>query len=69
MPVSVSIGIAEALPQDLSLDSLLARADAGLYNAKNTGKNRWALAHELPQILNGYPLSFYKEGTKGVKKP
>ncbi len=40
---SVSIGVATALPQD-TLDALINRADAGLYEAKAQGRNRVAQA-------------------------
>lgn len=38
--VTASIGISQALPEDISLDPLFARADAALYRAKNEGRNR-----------------------------
>jgi len=38
--VTVSIGVAEASKQDITLDSILSRADAAMYEAKNAGKNR-----------------------------
>lgn len=38
--VSVSIGVAERLPQHASLADLLAAADAALYKAKAEGRNR-----------------------------
>src|SRR3989344_5239000 len=37
---TVSIGVTLSLPQNDSMDKLLARADAALYEAKNTGRNR-----------------------------
>ena len=37
---TVSIGVTLGLPQGDSLDKMLARADAALYEAKNTGRNR-----------------------------
>jgi diguanylate cyclase (GGDEF)-like protein len=40
--LTVSIGLAAARPDD-SVESLLARADAALYRAKDTGRNRVAL--------------------------
>ena len=42
-PVTISLGVAELLAADTSL-SLFARADAALYEAKNAGRNRVALA-------------------------
>ena len=38
-PVTVSIGIAELIPSE-TLEGLIARADAALYAAKSTGRNR-----------------------------
>ncbi len=38
--VSVSIGAAELSPQDASFEKILARADAALYRAKASGRNR-----------------------------
>jgi diguanylate cyclase (GGDEF)-like protein len=43
IPVAVSAGVAEMALED-SEDSVLARADAGLYAAKNGGRNRVAVA-------------------------
>lgn len=43
--VTASIGFAVRRPEDLTLDDLLARADASLYAAKSQGRNR-AAAHE-----------------------
>jgi diguanylate cyclase (GGDEF)-like protein len=37
---TVSIGVAEASPEDNSFDDLLRRADKMLYKAKNTGRNK-----------------------------
>lgn len=39
-PCSASLGVAVAGPGDLSLDMLLARADAALYRAKANGRDR-----------------------------
>lgn len=40
---TVSIGLTLGLPENDTLDKLLARADAALYQAKNTGRNRVAV--------------------------
>jgi GGDEF domain-containing protein len=41
--VSASVGLAfRADDEDLSVDSLLHRADVAMYHAKARGKNRWA---------------------------
>jgi PleD family two-component response regulator len=34
------MGVAEARPDDLSMDAVLARADEALYAAKAAGRNR-----------------------------
>ncbi len=41
---TASFGVAEFQPHELTLDSLLARADAALYESKRTGRNRVSLA-------------------------
>lgn len=38
--VSISIGVAEALPHDRDISALIDRADAALYRAKAMGRNR-----------------------------
>jgi diguanylate cyclase len=38
LPLTVSVGVAEALDGDIQ-DTLLARTDAALYQAKNAGRN------------------------------
>jgi len=48
---TVSCGVAEFLPEE-SAESLVRRADAALYEAKRTGKNRVVLA-DLPQKPKG----------------
>ena len=42
--VTVSIGVAAASPADRTLDQMLRRADQALYTAKNSGRNRIAVA-------------------------
>lgn len=39
MPVTASFGVAKLLPGDSGVDAGLARADAALYAAKNSGTN------------------------------
>jgi diguanylate cyclase (GGDEF)-like protein len=45
---TVSIGIATAIPP-VTIDPLLARADAALYRAKHNGRNRVEFDHDEPQ--------------------
>jgi diguanylate cyclase (GGDEF)-like protein len=40
MPVTVSIGVANSYHDGTTLNALLSAADARLYAAKNTGRNR-----------------------------
>ncbi|GIE97140.1 diguanylate cyclase [Paractinoplanes rishiriensis] len=40
LPVTVSVGLTHLDPSDDALDQLLARADHGLYRAKESGRNR-----------------------------
>jgi diguanylate cyclase (GGDEF)-like protein len=46
---TISIGIASQLPGEETLDSVLARADAALYRAKEAGRNRIEIA-ESPAL-------------------
>ena len=39
-PVTISIGVSEMLAQDTDQDACIRRADAALYRAKSTGRNR-----------------------------
>lgn len=43
----VSIGLVRGVHEADELDTLLDRADAAMYRAKSSGKNRWALAGAL----------------------
>ncbi|MCB1777651.1 MAG: GGDEF domain-containing protein [Candidatus Competibacteraceae bacterium] len=44
IPITVSVGIAALTTQDVTIDTVLSRADAALYRAKAEGRNRMALA-------------------------
>jgi diguanylate cyclase (GGDEF)-like protein len=44
VPVTVSIGVATMGADDADVHALLARADAALYEAKNTGRDKVAVA-------------------------
>ncbi|HWK94740.1 MAG TPA: GGDEF domain-containing protein [Pseudolabrys sp.] len=45
---TVSIGLATTYKPEATIDSLLLRADAALYRAKNGGRNRYVCADEEP---------------------
>jgi diguanylate cyclase (GGDEF)-like protein len=45
--ITVSIGVAEWLPNDGSIESLIGRADAALYRAKKDGRNRIEIGSAL----------------------
>lgn len=44
IPISVSMGLSVILPQDASIDAVLARADVALYDAKHQGRNQVQLS-------------------------
>lgn len=44
IPVTISIGIAALPTESIGLDGFIGKADAALYDAKNTGRNRVCLA-------------------------
>jgi diguanylate cyclase (GGDEF)-like protein len=44
LPVTISLGVAYLREADVDLDQLVARADAALYEAKQNGRNRIAVA-------------------------
>jgi diguanylate cyclase (GGDEF)-like protein len=43
VPVSVSVGVCASTAEDLHADALLKNADAALYNAKASGRNRYQM--------------------------
>jgi diguanylate cyclase (GGDEF)-like protein len=46
--VTVSLGVASSLPDDVDAKSLIGRADDALYRAKRGGRDRWCAAAVLP---------------------
>lgn len=50
---SCSVGVAEVTPDDESFDEALRRADRALYNAKESGRDRWAVVSEtsMPSVI------------------
>ncbi len=46
--VTVSLGVAQARPDDAEPGAVVARADTALYRAKHEGRDRFVLAEELP---------------------
>ncbi|MDX6206463.1 MAG: hypothetical protein QOF39_2520, partial [Frankiales bacterium] len=62
MSVTVSVGLAERLDQDVDAAGLLRQADLAMYVAKGTGKDRWqrfagggdgaALVGDLPEPVS-----------------
>jgi diguanylate cyclase (GGDEF)-like protein len=55
MPVTASIGCAEMLTGEETLDAAISRADAALYRAKNAGRNR--VEPRLPTLEAGSDAS------------
>lgn len=48
IPVTVSVGVAEAGPGELGVTGLIDRADSALYQAKREGRNRCSVAPAAP---------------------
>jgi diguanylate cyclase (GGDEF)-like protein len=44
--ITVSIGVAQYKIQKEDWEAFLSRADAALYQAKNSGRDQWAVAEE-----------------------
>lgn len=51
-PVTISVGVARVEPTDAGVAALVARADAALYRAKQTGRNRVELSEPGPSIAS-----------------
>lgn len=56
-PITVSIGVSER-EQDEDIESLLYRADAALYQAKRSGRNRCELAEGIRETANNRYLGY-----------
>jgi diguanylate cyclase (GGDEF)-like protein len=50
VPVTASFGLAGALPGELDVKAIIGRADAALYRAKQTGRNRICSAEEVEAL-------------------
>jgi diguanylate cyclase (GGDEF)-like protein len=55
IPFAVSVGVSAATAAEASFDVLYRRADAALYQAKDDGKNRYAVCAEARQAHNSAP--------------
>ncbi|MCR9080545.1 MAG: sensor domain-containing diguanylate cyclase [Hyphomonadaceae bacterium] len=62
--VTVSIGVAEPLPMEASIDDVLERADAALYQAKRSGRDRVIVAAEN---LHALPSEQAEPATKRLR--
>jgi diguanylate cyclase (GGDEF)-like protein len=52
--VTVSLGVASVLPDELDAKAFIGRADEALYRAKRGGRNRWCAAAALTPPLSPY---------------
>ncbi|MFO0889671.1 MAG: diguanylate cyclase [Isosphaeraceae bacterium] len=64
--VTASLGLAESLPDD-TWDTMLARADAALYEAKRRGRNRVAVSGLHPQGVP-YPSDRFAHGSRAAER-
>jgi diguanylate cyclase (GGDEF)-like protein len=53
LAITASLGITQALPGEVSLESIIARADAALYRAKHEGRNCVRIASDDVSIVKG----------------
>jgi diguanylate cyclase (GGDEF)-like protein len=56
LQITASIGVATAVPGELDVMALLARADEALYQAKRAGRNRWCVAAPARPTATGEPV-------------
>ena len=47
---TISLGITRVSPDDKDIETIVARADRALYEAKRTGKNRVVIASDSPAV-------------------
>ncbi len=62
MPITVSLGIASWPADSVTKEEIIACADASLYRAKQTGRNRTCLSSNIMEA--GVPLASANSGTK-----
>lgn len=53
VPVTVSVGVAEAEPAMQRHEALIQNADSALYHSKKSGRNRTTIFDEQPNAANG----------------
>lgn len=58
MSVSISLGVADSLPTEESIESVLKRADLALYQAKEGGRAKISFYEELSPEVAGTEVSF-----------
>jgi diguanylate cyclase (GGDEF)-like protein len=55
LQVTVSLGVASTLPDEMDVTAVIGRADDALYRAKRGGRDRWCAAAVLPGTTLGEP--------------